>query len=173
MTKSNQKLLKVDIFSVSRNLSTVEGTINVADMPQLQKLLADDQGQLFVRIEGTKGDRGLPGANLTIDGTVNMICTRCTKPMPVVVHCEVPFLFTKTEEQADLIPIEAEDVEIVVGSEDMNVAEWVQEEVILSLPAFPKHEDCESVLDDWEDDMPEIEEKRPNPFANLKDLLKK
>ena len=173
MTKSNQKLLKVDIFSVSRNLLTVQESVSVADMPQLQKLLANDEGQLAVTIQGTKGDRGLPGANLTIEGTVNMLCTRCTKPMSVAIHREVPFLFTKTEEQADLIPIEAEDVEIVVGSEEMNVIDWVQEEVILSLPAFPKHDDCESVLNDWEDDTPDVEEKRPNPFANLKDLLKK
>ena len=67
---------------------------------------------------------------------------------------------------------EDEDMEIVVGSEQMNVAEWVQEEVILTLPTFPKHDECE--MPEVEGEEEEIvEPTRPNPFANLKDLMKK
>ena len=79
-----------------------------------------------------------------------------------------------TESQANRLPIdEDEDWEIVVGSDRMNVAHWVQEEAILSLPNFPRHENCEPPADIKEQEIEPDEIKKPNPFANLKDLMKK
>ena len=173
MTKSNQNLVKVDIFNVSRHQQTLTGTIAVAKMPELCKFLVNEEGEFEVTIQGTKGAKGLPGAVLTITGTVEVPCTHCNKPITVEIDREVPFLFVKSEAEANRMPLdEDEDMEIVVGSDQMNVAEWVQEEVILSLPTFPKHDDCE--MPEVESDEEEIvEPTRPNPFANLKDLMKK
>ena len=173
MTKSNQNLVKVDIFNVSRHLQTLTGTVAVAKMPELVKFLANDAGEFDVTIRGTKGAKGLPGAVLTIKGRVEVPCTHCNGAIPVEIDREVPFLFVKSEAEANRMPLdEDEDMEIVVGSEQMNVAEWVQEEVILSLPTFPKHEDCD--MPEMQADEEEIvEPSRPNPFANLRDLMKK
>ncbi len=173
MTKSNQNLVKVDIFNVSRHQQTLTGTIAVAKMPELCKFLANDRGEFEVTIQGTKGAKGLPGAVLTITGKVEVPCTHCNGPIEVEIAREVPFLFVKSEAEANRMPLdEDDDMEIVVGSEQMNVAEWVQEEVILSLPTFPKHEGCD--MPEVEDEEEEIvEPARPNPFANLRDLMKK
>ena len=45
MTKSNQNLVKVDIFNVSRHQQTLTGTIAVAKMPELCKFLANEEGE--------------------------------------------------------------------------------------------------------------------------------
>ena len=117
----------------------------------------------------------LPAAMLTIKGKVQMRCTRCTQPIDIDIEREVPFLFVKSEAEANRIPVEEdEEWEVVVGSEHMDVAAWVQEEIILSLPNFPRHDDCEAPLK-HSDIASEDEEviERPKPFANLRDLLKK
>ena len=81
----------------------------------------------------------------------------------------------KSEAEANRLPVdEDEEWEVVVGSEHLKVADWVQEEVILSLPTFPKHEDCEAPYSEHlQADGQEAKEEKPKPFANLRELLKK
>ena len=176
MTKSKQNFATVDIFSVSRNHQRIETQVPVKSMPELCAFLCDikDEDVFDVVIEGCDGFKGLPGAILQFSGNVFVPCTRCMKPIEVVVEREVPFLFVLNEVQANRLPIdEDEEWEIVIGSERMNVAEWVQEEAILSLPNFPRHEDCEPPVEIKNEKNEQKEEKKPNPFANLKDLMKK
>ena len=54
---------------------------------------------------------------------------------------------------------ESEDV--IVGSKNFSVNDWVQEETLLTLPAVATHEDCELDYDEPEEE----EVARPNPFA--------
>ena len=47
----------------------------------------------------------------------------------------------------------------------LSVADWVQEEAILSLPAMPLHDDCEMDYENTSDEV--VEAEKPNPFAAL------
>lgn len=49
------------------------------------------------------------------------------------------------------------------GARSLSVADWVQEEAILSLPAMPLHDDCEMAYENTSDE--EVEAEKPNPFA--------
>ena len=177
MSKANQNYSTVDIFSIARNRQKINTTVAVSEMPELAGMIVDaDVCKPFeVQIEGTDGIKGLPAAILTVKGCVQMLCTRCTKPVEIAIDREVPFLFVKSEAEANRLPVdEDEEWEVVVGSEHLKVADWVQEEVILSLPTFPKHEDCEAPYSEHlQADMQEAKEEKPKPFANLRELLKK
>ena len=177
MSRGNQNFSTVDIFAVASNRQKINTTVTISEKPELSGLIINSEKVLpfEVQIEGTEGVRGLPGAILTITGRVQMRCTRCTQPIDIEIDREVPFLFVRSEAEANRIPIEEdEDWEVVVGSEHMNVAEWVQEEVILSLPTFPRHEDCQAPENPSSSDQNDEEiSQRPKPFANLRDLLKK
>lgn len=172
-----QNFSTVDIFSIASNRQKINTKVAVSEMPELESLIinSEESHPFEVEIEGIEGVRGLPAALLTVKGKLQMRCIRCMKPLGVEIDREVPFLFVRSEAEANRIPVEEDDEwEVVVGSEHLNVAEWVQEEVILSLPSFPRHDDCEapqsSVLND---DFEEEELEKPKPFANLRDLLKK
>lgn len=177
MSKDNQNMKTVDIFSVASKRQKINTTVAISEMPELTSLIINSEKvePFWVQIEGTQGVRGLPAAMLLVKGQVQMRCTRCTQPVEIAIDREVPFLFVKTEAEANRIPVdEDEEWEVVVGSEHMNVADWVQEEIILSLPTFPRHDDCEAPASaalcqaDGDESI-----KKPNPFANLRDLLKK
>ena len=88
--------------------------------------------------------------------------------MDFKIEREVAFRFAKSEEEADSIPIdEDDDTEVIVGSDKLNVADWIEEELILSLPLVPAHEEgCQT--DGPEESKDEVQ--KPNPFAKLKDL---
>lgn len=172
-----QNFSTVDIFSIASNRQKINTKVTVSEMPELESLIinSEESDSFEVEIEGIEGVRGLPAALLTVKGKLQMRCIRCTQPVDVEIDREVLFLFVRSEAEANRIPVEEDDEwEVVVGSEHLNVAEWVQEEVILSLPSFPRHDDCEApqsaVL---KDDFDEEQLEKPKPFANLRDLLKK
>ena len=177
MSKDNQNFSTVDIFSVAANRQKINTTVGISEMPELASLIINGEATVpfEVTVVGTEGIRGLPAAVLTVKGAVQMRCTRCTQPITIDIDREVPFLFVRSEAEANRIPVdEDEEWEVVVGSEHMDVASWVQEEIILSLPTFPRHDDCEppesQVLNsEFDEDF----EEKPKPFANLRDLLKK
>ncbi len=159
----------VDIFEVSRSCAFLEGKLTLEDMPELREMLECDapSAEVLWIAQGRGKRRNLPATDLTVKVDVETSCARCGKSLVIHIEKTVPFLFTKTEEEADAMPIEQDgDDEIVVGKTKFDLVHWVQEELILSLEAFPSHEDCEPEAEKLEAGTDEIPEKT-NPFACL------
>lgn len=163
----------VDIFDLARRETTVEGEVAVAELPALLAFTASSEGRLHFSAHGIGERRGLPAALLTMEGDVEMFCARCNKPVPVHIASEAVFRFAESEEAANALPIEEdeEDEDVAVGSRHFDLAAWVEEEAILSLPRMALHEDCEEG-GGWSDTPEAPEEARPNPFAVLAALKK-
>ncbi len=166
----------VDIFEFSRLRSEIEGDLTADDLAEALSMLEGDARDIRVhyRAKGTAGRRDLAGAELEIQATFVTDCVRCGKPVELTIEKTVPFLFTQTEEEADAMPIEEdEEFEIVVGSRKFDLAHWVEEEIILSLPSFAQHEACEPDQELMHtEETPETNAK-PNPFACLAGLKTK
>lgn len=163
----------INIFDVAKNKTRLEGMVKVAQFEELLGLLANDEGQVSYQIEG-KGDiLGLPAVKLSLEAQVFTTCARCLKPVSVTFESERTFVFTKTEAQANQMPIDEdeENMEVAVGSERMGLLAWMQEELILSLPPFVTHEFCQTEeIKTTQKEEPSV--KKENPFAVLKDLKK-
>lgn len=167
----------VDIFDFALSLRTLEGEVRLEQMPELAKIVKEiqDDSLRFTAV-GVGTIRGLPAVSLTIEGTVMVTCARCMDLTAVDIDREVTFLIVKSEAEADRLPLdeEGEDEDVIVGSQHFSLAQWVQEEAILSIPAMPMHDDCDV---DWEpvdepaDEAP-VQEKE-NPFAALAALKTK
>lgn len=158
----------VNAYDLARDRRTIEGEARLSDMSRLKEMILPTEGTVTYRISGMTAKKGWPGAVVELAAVVPLVCNRCTKPLDYKIEKEVVFRFARTEEEADAIPIEEdEDVEVIVGSEKLNIMDWIEEEIILSLPLVPVHEtQCAEVLPVDEEEEPE----RQNPFAKLKDL---
>ena len=163
----------IDVFRLSRDRAVERGSFDVSELPLLGGHEARFcSGRLSWEAVGTEGRRRLPGALLRISGRIAGSCCRCGRPLELEISRETSFLFVKSEAEADASPLsEDEDDEIVVGSSRFDVAKWVEEEVLLSLPLYPAHEDC------CAPDNPLHEEEEPgmervSPFAALAALKK-
>ncbi len=159
--------LTLDVFEIARTRQTVEGTLELDEMPELAHFIDALEGPMRFSITGLGIIERLPAASLSIEGTAVMQCARCNEPVSVPVARELTFRFTKTEAEANALPLdeEGDDEEVIVGSRSLSVADWVQEEAILSLPAMPLHDDCEMAYENTSDE--EVEAEKPNPFAAL------
>ncbi|HAW45348.1 MAG TPA: hypothetical protein DCW60_03245 [Sutterella sp.] len=167
--ESNANPRKIDIYALSADQGGLEFEVSVADLPNLSSFLADDKGSLHVAYVGTKGAKGMPGGVLVMTGLLNLTCVTCGKPVVFEIDREVPFLFAASQAALDNLPV-SDDMgyEVTVGSREFDLVALVEEEAILSLPAYPKHRGCALKVKPLEE---ETSETKRFPFKHLKDLM--
>ena len=115
----------IDIFELSRAKTEEEGHLTIEDLPNLKEMLEGDAPQADVhwKAVGTGQRRRLASALLKIEAKLVTECARCGKELEIVIDKEVPFLFTKTEDEANSLPIEEDgEDEVVVGSTKFDTA---------------------------------------------------
>lgn len=157
-----------DVFELARQGRALDGAISVQELPRLKACLTAADAMLTFRIEGYLDDRGRPCARLHMAGSLGLECQRCREPMDFHLEREARFRFVASEEELNALPIEAdEEAEPIVGSHSLDIAAWVEEEAILSLPLVPRHEHCHARLPS---DVAGTAAERPNPFSVLADL---
>jgi uncharacterized protein len=106
---------------------------------------------------------------LEVHGSVSaelvLQCQCCLEPLVFPVECPVNLAVATTVDAALLLP---DDVEALMVEADGEVAlaDVVQDELLLAIPAVPRHPSC--ILSR----QTGVEPARPNPFAELAALKK-
>ncbi|HYM48762.1 MAG TPA: YceD family protein [Burkholderiaceae bacterium] len=157
----------IDSFEIARSRQRIEGEVAVARLPRLVEFLAAADGALRYRIDGVIDDQGHPAADLHLTGRLRLICQRCNAPFDFELDRTTRFRFVASEEELNVLPIEDDEIDAVVGSRTMNVHDWIEDEAILSLPLVPRHDECSPPLIVGSDPDSVA---APNPFAVLAGL---
>ena len=115
-------------------------------------------------------------------------CVVCGSGVQHVIDFDRHLVLVTSESQADVYDEETldEQTDVVACPGAINLRDWLEDEILLACPMFPKHDACTDVAgrswrdsesdedtDDYQDDTaggPKQEVQRP--FANLSDLLK-
>ena len=102
-----------------------------------------------------------------------MVCQRCMGPVEMEVQCDRTFRFVATEALAE-VEDETSEEDVLVISKHFDLLSLVEDELLMALPAAPKHLTCPhpvklSVADT---DFIAVEADKPNPFAVLGKLKK-
>lgn len=100
--------------------------------------------------------------------TVPLQCQRCLGPLAQPIEVDRRFLFVADEDEAERLDEESED-DVLVLQPRLNLAELLEDELILALPIVPRHEgDCPEPLRPAGADDAGL----PHPFAALAALRK-
>ena len=159
----------IDAFDLARARAHLEGEIPLSQLPRLAESLVTASGCVRYRIDGLIDDDGHPGARMQLQAQLPLTCQRCNAPLLFDLNRTTHFRFVRSEEELNALPIEDDDADAIVGSHALNLASWIEDEAILSLPLVPRHEVCSLPLQrdaDTESSPP------PNPFAELAAALK-
>ncbi len=73
-----------------------------------------------------------------ISTTLELICQRCLQPMDYHLNAEFEVSPVASDQQAERLPGQYEPLWAPTG--EINVAEWIAEEIHLALPLAPCHE---------------------------------
>lgn len=143
----------------------ISGEVPMAELPRMADLLADQEGKISYVISGYEDKEGTPLLQLTLDGTCNLRCQRCMKAMNYPIRL-VSKLKLVSEDGDGSSDIEDDEADSIPAEKRLDVLALLEEELLLSLPIAPKHEEGECRMAD------SGLEKSTNPFAILASLKK-
>lgn len=94
-----------------------------------------------------------------------LICQRCITPMPFLLDETSRIVLFADEESLDEAMLADEELEGMLLEKELDVRTLVEDQILMSLPFSPRHEDCgkNGTLD-------EVNRDKPNPFAVLAGL---
>lgn len=147
----------------AREGRVLEGELAVSSLERLHDLLAEVSGSVSFRLQGFKSEHGKLMLHLEVGGIILLACQRCLKAIPF--DLDVDNLLEIIPEGADMSQDELEDDtrDFLPLAGELNVAELVEDEILLALPVAPRHEKC---------GLPGAADagERINPFAVLAGL---
>lgn len=164
LSRNSSRLKRItDAFRFAKEGRVLEGTLPLSTLERLHDLLAVVEGEITFRLEGSKGARGEHLLQLVVTGTLSLACQRCLKAVPY--DLDVDSLLELVPEGAELSQDELEDDtrDFLPVAKELEVAELVEDEILLALPVAPRHEKC---------GLPGAADagERINPFAALSGL---
>jgi len=160
--------LVIDAFEFCRLKERREGEIPVADLLRLSEESVDQSGIVRWSLQGGSDARGNPQLDLSVSGTLKLMCQRCLTPFEFSFDSGAVLILAQDEGSADEIDalLADESVEVIVGSRSFDVTQVIEDEALLEIPLSPKHDVCPGVS------MPEATGggEKVSPFAVLKKL---
>lgn len=164
LSRNRPRLKRInDAFVFAREGRVLEGTLAVSALERLHDLVTEVAGEIAFRLQGSRGTRGELTLHLEVSGVLPLTCQRCLSAVPF--NLEVDSLLELVPEGADMSQDELEDDtrDFLPVASELDIAELVEDEILLTLPVAPRHEKCgfPGAADAGE---------RVNPFATLAGL---
>jgi uncharacterized protein len=109
--------------------------------------------------------------HLTADVSLPLMCQRCLGPVDIAVSVKQSFRFVGSEEAAEAQDEESEE-DVLALSQEFNLADLIEDEVLMAMPVVPRHEECpvEVKLEVVDAGFEAASAEKRNPFAVLAKL---
>lgn len=173
----------IDTHEVCRRADSARGSVALASMPRLASLLAAPDGDLDWGLAGRSALRADGSRQsfleLRLDARPVMRCVRCLEPVAVDLSEQRAYRLVGDEDQASREDADDDEYDVLVASRRFDLAQLIEDEAIMGLPAAPRHTDCRAPgthesgapMQD-EPTAPTQPDATANPFAVLAGLRK-
>lgn len=130
----------IDSLEFARTGQALRGSLPLPGLTRLKDSLVDTLGAVEFEVRGSHDARGRPILKLAIHGMLHLQCQRCLGALeyPLQVLNTLLLVAAGRSAAGDL---DEEDTEWVEASGNLDVAALVEDEIILSLPFAPRHEE--------------------------------
>ena len=130
---------RFDAFKLVARGGELSGAIDPARLPRLGEQVADEGGSIAWRIRGGDDGKGRPALTVSVEGDVPVTCQRCLGTLRQPVAQETVLLLARNE--AEVVRLdEASESEVILASAPLEALAVVEDELLLSLPFAPRHE---------------------------------
>ena len=132
----------IDSLAFAREGGLLQGELPVASLTRVLDLLVDSTGHLGYRVQGQMGPRNRPQLMLQLDGVLSVCCQRCLEGIDYPVRVRSLLELVKDEEELTQEEIEDDSKDFLTAQKELDVVALIEDEIILDLPAAPRHESC-------------------------------
>ena len=152
----------------------LEGEIPLKLMRRIAATVGADEGVVQVGLQFDVDAEGYRTVTGKLEATLQLVCQRCLKPYEHSLEAQVSSAFLADERKVEELPGHLEPV--ILEEDWLDLATMVEDELILSIPIVPMHNESECSVQLGEMEQAEVleePEERDNPFAILAALKKK
>ncbi len=151
--------------------TSVKLKVPLTALGRLTDVIANPVGEVEGRIQFGR-ERGLIVADVWVEASLQLRCQRCLGPLSQQVTGQSRVALVSSEAEVDAVPPEWETA--LAPSGRMRLAELLEEELLLALPAAPRHEAdaCGAAPVVSAADKRSAEPPVEKPFAGLAALMK-
>lgn len=165
---------RLDVTAAAAAAAELSGRWPLSDLARLADDAVgrvDEPVAWSARFEQRREPGGAPGVwlRLRAEARVARECQRCLQPVLLALDVDRAFRFAPTEDEAAALDAESED-DVLVLSRQFDLRELVEDELLLTLPIVPKHEQCPAPLPSAARGQAAEEEAPAHPFAALASL---
>ncbi|GAA4019124.1 DUF177 domain-containing protein [Actimicrobium antarcticum] len=157
----------IDAFEFCRLKEHREGSMALGELHRLSEVVVGDAGPIAWSLQGGSDNLGHSRLVLGISGSVKLACQRCLGTLDFDISSESTLIIAKDEDDADHIDsmLSDDDIDVIVGSKLLQVADLIEDEALLAMPLSVKHDVCPDDANTVGDGL-----KKPSSFAALKNL---
>jgi uncharacterized protein len=131
---------RFDAFKLAARGAELAGSVDPASLPRVGERVAEAGGRLDWRIRGGEDGQGRPALTVMLEGEVPLACQRCLGTMRQGVAQQTTLLLARDD--AELVRLdEASEYEVVLAGAPIEALGLVEDELLLSLPFAPRHEE--------------------------------
>lgn len=149
---------RIDSLKFAQGRQLLSGAMPVSAYKRLMTGLHDSSGQLKYEVRGDSDQRNRPLLRLKISGKVRLQCQRCLGGMDHIVLIDTAVRLVAPEALDSEYDDDPDELDCVAASAVLDWVDLIEEEVLLALPPYPRHEaaQCVESADDA-NDRPEAE----------------
>jgi len=129
----------IDSLEFARSAQALTGEVPLSSLERLHDVLIDTRGALRYALRGDRDERNRPQLHVAIDGELQLQCQRCLEALDYPVTVRTTLLLISRGEQSDELLDDPEGPDAIEASDELDVAQLIEDEVVLSLPLSPRH----------------------------------
>lgn len=130
----------IDSLEFARTGQTLSGRLAVPALSRLRDSLADELGEIEFVVRGARDARRRPVLAVEISGLLHLECQRCLGQLEFPLRISNTLLLVNAGEVAAGV-LDGEDADWIEASGALDVAQLLEDEIILALPYAPRHEE--------------------------------
>lgn len=161
--------LVIDALDFARNGGTHHGKIALTELERLQDYLADNSGEVQYGVTGALNRNAKPILQIVVQGSINLQCQRCLGKVAHVLNLQTDLLLAQDENELARLD-EDESADCILATANLDVLALIEDEIILSLPISPRHQESECSIDKRGSNVPAEEKPLFAALAALKNL---
>lgn len=128
----------IDGLQFARAALERRGSLGMESLARLAQMQGSTEG-LEYRLRGGSTSNGKACLWISVKGDVRLVCQRCLGSLAVPLEVEAELQLAEDPRE---IAQAQDEIDRVLASAAMDVAQLVEDEVILALPMVPRHEAC-------------------------------
>ena len=167
--------LEVDPFRMADVGRRMAGQVELGKLKRLAPMLESTDGVVDVELAFDIDESGVRYLYGVLQGKLELSCQRCLARMDFPLQGEFRLALVHNDSEAERLSERYEP--LVVETTPMHMLDMIEDEIILSIPHIPMHEEglCSIQVPGGTEELaeqPEEDEEKPNPFAVLEKLKK-